>query len=272
MLSMIAVKNVSKSYGKKQVLSAVSLRIDPGSCFGIIGESGSGKTTLMRLLIRAEDPTDGAVEVDGVNIRTVPAPILQLYRRRVGIVFQEPILLEHTTVEENIALPLELLGAPNALISRNTTDLMKRLNLSAKAKLLPEDLSVSERSLVCIARAIITAPVVIIADDPVHNLDNAQKEIVRELFTNMHKKGTTVILFSRNTDFAHSMHAQIIELKDGKMGNQHAPEKTKGKTPEAHKLLEEEQEIVLPTSADEPKTPPPESGGKKIRITSIGSN
>lgn len=282
---MIALKNVTKAYGKQTVLSNLSLRIDPGSCMCVLGASGSGKTTLLHLLIRADDPTNGTVEVDGVNIRTLPTLILQLYRRRVGIVFQEPLLIGSATVEENIALPLELLGAPDTLIKRNTADLLKRLNLSAKAQLLPEKLSVGERALVGIARAIVTAPMVIAADEPFRDLDATQIDVVCELFKNMQKKGTTIVVFSRDASTARALGAQAVQLKDGKIVKQETV-KAPAKPTETHRILEESDmpEDDLPPPAAAPaeedvtaKPLPVRSGprvrsSKSIRITSIGSN
>ncbi len=281
---MIALKNVTKSSGKNPLFSNLSLRIDPGAALCIVGESGSGKSMLVRLLIRADDPESGTVEVDGVNIRTLPAPILQLYRRRVGVIFQEPILLERATVEENIGLPLELLGAPEALIKRNTADLLKRMNLLSKAALFPSDLSVSERMLMTVARAIITAPMVVLADEPLHNLDARQKKIVTELLTNMQKKGTTIVLFSREAATGHAFGAETLHLKDGKIAKQTEPQTVAHKQPmDAHRILEEsDQPEMITESVEEPAGDDEQvvpvshkktsTGGKRIRITSIGSN
>ncbi len=278
---MIALKNVTKTCGQKEVLSNVSLRIDPGVSLSIVGDSGSGKSMLMRLLIRADDPDTGSVEVDGVNIRTLPSPILQLYRRRVGVVFQDPILLQHATIEENLGLPLELLGAPEALIKRNVNDLLKRLNLLSKAALFPEDISLSERSLVCIARALITAPMVILADEPFHNLDTAQIKMVTELLLNMKKKGTTVVIFSRDAAAGKLLQAETVHMKDGKIGKQAEPEKETQKAPmDTHRILEEfNDELTAEFSLDDTDSPAvpvshKKTGGtgKRIRITSIGSN
>lgn len=274
---MIALKNVTKAYGSKVVLGGVTLRIDPGSCMCIVGDSGSGKTTLLRLLIRADDPTEGAVEVDGVNIQTLPAPILQLYRRRVGVIFQDPILLEHATVEENLCLPLELLGAPATLIRRNAADLLKRLGLASKAALFPKDISLSERSLLCLGRAVITAPMVIVADEPLQHLDAAQAKIATEILANMHKKGATVVLGSRDLALAHALKAHVTHLKEGKITRQAETEKSTPKTADAHRILEEKAQKGMDDSMEgevEISLDPPEKGrtGKRIRITSIGSN
>lgn len=281
---MIALHDVTQSSGKNTLLSHLSLRIDPGAALCITGESGSGKSMLLRLLIRADDPESGTVEVDGVNIRTLPAPILQLYRRRVGVIFQEPILMERSTVEENIRLPLELLGAPEALIRRNTFDLLKRINVLSKASLFPRDLSVSERVMVTVARAIITAPMVILADEPLHNLDAQQKKIVTELLTNMQKKGTTLVIFSREAATGHAFGAEILHLKNGNITRQAEPESFSQKQATgAHRILEENdthptEPLLTPPAREEGRDAVPllhkktSTGGQRIRITSIGSN
>jgi cell division transport system ATP-binding protein len=277
---MISLKNVTKIYGTKTVLNHLSLRIDPASALCIVGASGSGKTTLAHLLIRATDPTEGSVEVDGVNISTVPPPILQLYRRRVGVIFQDALLVETATVEQNVALPLELLGAPAVLVKRNVTDLLKRLGLGAKASLLPDALSMSERALVGIARAIVTSPMVIVADEPFKDLDNKQVETICELLGNMRKKGTTVVAFSRSAATARALGAEALELKDGKIGKQSAAETAET----AHRMFEPKtDDDDTPLSAVESKqkeyaraipirSQSTDASAKKVRITSIGAN
>ena len=269
---MIALKNVSKSYGQHLILDKVSLTIQPDEFISIHGESGSGKTTLLRLLLRIEDPTAGSIEVDGANILSLPQPILQLYRSRMGVMFQDPPLLSHLTVAENIALPLELLNAPSPLIRRNTADLIKRLGLMQVADTLPAFLSKSERSLAGIARALITAPVILLADEPLEHLDDAQQETVKDILTTMHKQGTTVILFTRSSELARVMPGRHAELKDGKIVARAAQGKAASK--DSHRILEEEQAPKKEEAEEVPVTEekPPKSGGKKIRITSIGSN
>lgn len=273
---MIALKNVTKSYDGTTVIDALSLQIDPGACLCITGESGTGKTTLMRLIIRADDPDSGIVSVDGVDIRTLPPTILQLYRRRVGVIFQEPIILEHLTVEENLCLPLSLLGAPETLMKRNAHDLLKRLNLLSKAGLYPKSLNNSELSLLCIARALITSPMVIVADEPFRHLNPSQLKDALELFASMHKKGATIVIFSRDAAVGHALRAKTLHLLAGKIAKQTEPEKKSHVAhADAHRILEEESDTEL-SHSEKPEdttnsTHSPRSG-KRIRITSIGSN
>lgn len=276
---MLALKNVSKTFGSNRVLASVSFDVRPKDNMCIVGEGGSGKSTLLKLMVRTDDPTTGTVQVDGIDLKRVPPTVLQLYRRRLGISFQEPMLLMHATAEENIALPLELFGVAPAIIKRTTDDLLKRMNLLAKARTLAQELSQSERALVGIARAIVTAPMIVIADEPLLHLDPAQAKIVVDLLKNMHKHGTTLVLFSRSAEVAKAFGARAVHLKDGKTGHERSTEKTpERKQPtkaDTHRILEEEKptaKMVEPLE-DEVETTPKTRGndGKKIRITSIGS-
>lgn len=275
-VSMFALKNVAKSYGDKQVLSGATLNVQPKDAVCIVGAGGSGKSTILKLLVRAEDPTSGSVEVDGIDLAAVPPSILQLYRRRVGIVFQEPVLLEHATLRENVALPLELFGTPQSVVDRTVDDLLSRMNLTSKANVLAGELSLSEQSLTGIARAIVTAPMVIVADEPLLSLDPKQAETVIALLMNMHKKGTTLIILSRTDLTAGAFNARIAQLKDGIISDAVAAQAARApvREPQAiHRILEDEEKPVIAPDEPEHKDEPPsqDSGAKKIRITGIGS-
>lgn len=275
---MLALKNVTKAYGKNRVLSGVSFEIRPKDNLCVIGDGGSGKSTLVKLLARAEDPTSGTVIVDGVDLKLVPASVLQLYRRRLGIAWQEPMLLEHATVAENVALPLDLFGAPEAAAKRMTTDLLTRLGLMDKADRLAADLSVSERSLVGIARSIVAAPMILIADEPLLHLDAVQAKSVVELFKNMHKHGTTLAVFSRSAETARALGSRTVHLKEGAVSQEKARDTSHAKAVNTHRILEETEHRIQHVMNEAPKPaaapaakPASRSGGKRIRITSIGS-
>lgn len=275
---MLALKNVSKTFGNNRVLAGVSFDVRPKDNLCIVGEGGSGKSTLLKLLVRTDDPTTGTVQVDGIDLKRVPPTVLQLYRRRLGISFQEPMLLMHATAEENIALPLELFGVAPAIIKRTTDDLLKRMNLLPKAKTLAQELSQSERALVGIARAIVTAPMILIADEPLLHLDPMQAKIVVDLLKNMHKHGTTLVLFSRSAEVAKAFGARVVHLKEGKTTERAAdktPERKQPAKADTHRILEEEKPAAkMPEPAEEESEIAPKTrgnDGKKIRITSIGS-
>lgn len=274
---MLALKNVSKSFGNNRVLAGVSFDVRPKDNLCIVGDGGSGKSTLLKLMVRTDDPTSGTVQVDGIDLKRVPPTVLQLYRRRLGISFQEPMLLLHATAEENIALPLELFGVAPTIIKRTTDDLLKRMNLSPKAKTLAQDLSQSERALVGIARAIVTAPMIVIADEPLLHLDPTQAKIVVDLLKNMHKHGTTLMLFSRSAEVAKAFGARVVHLKEGETTEraaEKAPERKQPTKADTHRILEEEAPAVKVLEPEEEVESAPKSrgnDGKKIRITSIGS-
>jgi cell division transport system ATP-binding protein len=275
---MLALKNVTKAYGNVKVLSGASLEMKPKDNVCIIGEGGSGKSTLLKLFARQEDPTSGTVLVDGIDLKAVPPAILQLYRRRLGLSFQEPLLLMHATVSENIALPLELFGASPAIIKRTTDDLMKRLGLTDKAMRFAGDLSVSERSLVGIARSIIASPMIVIADEPLLHLDATQAKAVVELLKNMHAHGTTLVLLSRSAQTARAFGARTVALKNGVLSvekQEVAPPAKTVKAADTHRILEETENRIHSIFAMPQKKAPAKheqkGDGKKIRITSIGS-
>lgn len=274
---MLALKNVTKTYGKNKILTGASFEIRPKDNVCVIGEGSSGKSTLLKLLVRAEDPTSGIVIVDGVDLKNVPPSVLQLYRRRLGVIHQEPLLLAHATVAENIALPLDLFGAPQSIMKRMTDDLMARLGLADKADRIADTLSVSERSLVGIARAIIASPMIIIADEPLLHLDSTQAKAVSELLRTMHKHGTTLILFSRNMETAKAFGARTVQLSEGVITETKPKEAAApSKAASTHRILEDtEHQIHSVISAPPKATPAPKAASKKdskrIRITSIGS-
>ena len=248
---MLALQNVSKAYGTSKLLSNVSVQINPKDILCIVGSSGSGKTTILKLLLGLEIPTSGIVSIDGIDLRIVPGPVVQLYRRRIGVIFQEPILLTHATAAENIALPLELVGAPKTIIQKSVNDLLSRFHITEKAHLFPDELSLSERSLVAIARAIITAPMVMLADEPFANLDPDQQKVVGSLLLALHKQGTTLVIFSRTTETARALGARTILLENGTLTS--TTEQKRTPDGPAHRILESQ------------------GSGRKIHITSIGA-
>lgn len=268
---MLALKNVTKSYGKNKILSGVTLAVGPKDCVCIVGNGGSGKSTILKLLVRAEDPTSGSVEVDGIPLLKVPPTVLQLYRRRLGIAFQEPTLLMQATVAENIALPLELLNGPTPVIERMVTDLMKLLELTPYANRIADSLSMSERALVGIARAVIANPMIVLADEPLQHLDAKQSKLVIDLFAAMRKRGTTLVLFSRDTRTATAFGARVLTLKDGAITAQ-MPQRSAVNPATTHRILEETEEKLHAIMDIKParKVGVPKND-KKIRITSIGS-
>src|SRR3989338_3211761 len=151
---MLTLRNVSKTVGKRDILRNVSETFEPGERVSLLGPSGSGKSMLLSLLIAAETPTEGTVEIDGVDLRRIPPPIMQIFRRRIGIVFSDLKLLPDRTVAENIAYPLEVCGVADAAVQARVPELLEHVGLSLKAHTSAAELTRSEQVKVALARAL----------------------------------------------------------------------------------------------------------------------
>ena len=253
---MIVLKNVSKNYGQGSVVDSVSLTINPGEFVCIMGPSGAGKSTLLSLLIGAEDATSGSIAVDGVDLRTVPAGALQVFRRRIGIVFQEYKLLSNRTVAENIAFPLEVCGMEDTAIHERVEELLKRMGLVRRRDAMPRELSGGEKARTAIARAIAHRPLILLADEPTQNLDPAQARDVLEIFHILNAEGATVVLATHDPALMSAVHARVITLSKGKIIRDARPDAPKtASVPDAV-----EQESVRRESV------------RKVRVTAIHSD
>ncbi|MBM3231105.1 cell division ATP-binding protein FtsE [Candidatus Peregrinibacteria bacterium] len=214
---MIVLKNVGKTFGSVKVLESISFRINPGEFVCITGKSGAGKSTLLHLLTGAEMISRGSIEIDGVDLRTVPAPVMQLFRRRLGIVFQDYKLLRNRTVAENIAFPLEVCGVPDAEITKRVRTVLAQMDLTKHANTLPAALSGGEKARTAIARAVVHSPLILLADEPTGNIDPEQSLEIMRLFREIHAKGTTVVIATHDTGLVDELQTRVIELKDGKV-------------------------------------------------------
>lgn len=264
---MIVLTEVTKTFGKRTVLDRISLTINPGEFVCLVGPSGAGKTTLLELLIGAERATQGAIEVDGVDLRALPPPVLQLYRRRVGFIFQDVRLIPHRTVAENCAFPLEAAGWSDAAIRQRVTDVLQILGLSPLASALPRDLSGGEQTRAAISRAIVHEPMILLADEPTGNVDPQQSLEILRLFERMHKAGATVILATHDSGLVATLQTRVIHLENGKIVQDAVggyPATATAPAPAArHDILTQEES--LPSSgSDAPER-------RKIKITAIHS-
>ncbi len=258
-------------FQKRPVLDSVSCRIDPREFVCITGPSGAGKTTLLSLLIDAARPTSGSIEVDGVDMKKVPKIALQLFRRRVGVVFQDYKLLQNRTVRENILFPLEVCGAPPLWSEKRVDEVLKQMSLTDRANAFPSELSGGEKARTAIARAIVHKPLIILADEPTGNLDPMQALTILQLLKDIHASGTTVILTTHDFALVDTLQTRVIRLENGKVirdsvGGYEKAKRTQPKqapVPAKHEFFTEE-----PIKDDEP---PSGGGGRKIHITSIGS-
>jgi len=261
---MIVLNEVTKAFGKRTVLDHVSLRIAPKEFVCIVGPSGAGKSTLIRLLIGADQATSGKIEVDGVDLQDIPPSVLQLYRRRVGVVFQDYKLIAHRTVAENIAFPLELTGVSDKEMGRKVGELLVRMDLTSVASSRPDELSGGEQARTAIARAIVHNPMVVLLDEPTGNLDPKQSLQILKLFQEIQNDGVTILLATHDAGLVERLQTRVVLLEDGKV----ASDKKGGypgqdKQPGSHEILKT-TEIAESSSSGE-------SVKKKVKVTMIHS-
>ena len=214
---MISFTNVTKSFEGRTVLDAVSFSIDPGEFVCITGPSGAGKSTIVQMLVRAVAPTSGAVEIDGVDLAKLPPNVLQLYRRRTGVMFQDYRLLQHLTVEENIAFAMEVCGDPDELIDARVPEVLEALGLDDCSASFPRELSGGEQARAALARAIVHQPVILIADEPTGNIDPEQSMELLELLKAIHAEGVTVILATHDQAIVDALQTRVIRIENGKL-------------------------------------------------------
>ena len=215
--SMIVLRDVSKAFGEKAVLNHLSLQINPGEFVCIVGPSGAGKSTLLHLLIGAEDVTGGGIEVDGVQLKDIPPPVLQLYRRRIGMVFQDYKLIQNRTVAENIAFPLEVCGVSDEEIVSRVRELLMEMQLMEKANALPDALSGGEKARTAIARGIVHRPMVLLADEPTGNLDRPNGELISRMLRELSERLGVAVLMVTHNEHAAQFSTRTLHLEDGRL-------------------------------------------------------
>ena len=191
---MLDLKHVSKTYKNGvNALYDVNLKIDQGEFVYIIGPTGSGKSTLIKLLDGEEIPTKGKVEVAGINVGKLKHSKVPLYRRNIGVVFQDFRLLERKTVFENIAFALEVINVPKEKIRRRVREVMNLVGLDDKGNSFPQELSGGQQQRVAIARAIANKPKILIADEPTGNLDPQKSDEIMTLLEKINREEKTTV-------------------------------------------------------------------------------
>ncbi|MFA6039267.1 MAG: ATP-binding cassette domain-containing protein [Candidatus Peribacteraceae bacterium] len=265
---MLSLQQVTVRHGKNTVLSDLSFSIEPGEFVCIVGDGGSGKTSLLSLFIGAENPSAGTVEVDGVDLRVIPPPAMQLYRRRVGMVFQDRKLLPHRTVAENVAFPLEAGEMNDRTIRKRVPAVLTYLGLEGKARAFPQELSAGEQARVALARAIIHKPAILLADEPLADLDPVQAKLVLKVLRDLHTLGSTVVLATHDAALAAALKARTITLKDGRAFDSARRQDPPAQASAPAEPTTEEEVTKAQRKAVSRIHPEP---GRRVKITSIGA-
>ncbi len=216
---MIHLHRVSLHYPRTKTLALydLNLEIKRGEFVFLVGPSGAGKSSLLNLILRRYHPTRGAVYVGGVNLRKLRGNRVALYRRRVGVVFQDHRLLPRRTVEENLAFVLRVRGVPRREWPDRIARVLRTVGLSHKKRAFPELLSVGEAQRVAVARALIGEPEILLADEPTGNLDRDNALAVLELFKLAHAKGTTVVFATHAQELVRAYPQRVVALKAGQL-------------------------------------------------------
>lgn len=219
---MIVFDKVNKKYGDRKILDNVTLKIQPQEFVSIIGPSGAGKSTLVHALIGAEKLNSGQIFVDDYHVHIMSENALQLFRRKLGIVFQDYKLLDRKNVFENIAFALEATGASESFIKEKVNEVMDVVALTSLKEHFPYQLSGGEQQKVAIARALVHDPKLVIADEPTGNLDPKSAEDILNLFKKINKNGSTVIFASHNKGLVDKLKKRVVRLENGKITSDEA--------------------------------------------------
>ncbi|HFE37758.1 MAG TPA: cell division ATP-binding protein FtsE [Gammaproteobacteria bacterium] len=215
---MIRLDNVRKRYlNGHDALRGVSLTIDKAEMVFLTGHSGAGKSTLLKLIALLELPTSGTVFFEKTNLALLKAKQVPYHRRRVGIIFQNPTLLNDRSVFDNVALPLQVSGFKKTEISHRVQASLDLVGLLDKAKRHPAILSGGEQQRVGIARAIVSRPDVILADEPTGNLDPSLSSDIMNLFARLNQVGITLVIATHDLALINPLNYRQIELSNGNL-------------------------------------------------------
>lgn len=215
-IPIIAMDHVSKQYSTGvEALSDVSICIHKGEFVFVVGKSGSGKSTFIKLLLKELNPTEGRIFVGGRQVTNLKRKQVSLYRRKIGVVFQDFRLLKNKTVFENVAFAQEIIGMTKRDIARNVPIMLEMVGLKGKEKMYPHELSGGEQQRVAFARALINQPTILLADEPTGNLDPKTAWDIMMLLEEVNKMGTTVVVVTHNNDVVDVMQKRVINLEDG---------------------------------------------------------
>ena len=195
----------------------ITFTVESGEFVSIVGHSGAGKTTLTKMILAEENPTEGTVFFESVNVNKIKNKDLTNLRRRIGVVFQDYKLLSNKTAYENIAFAMEAVGKTEEEIASDVPHVLELVDLSHRMTHFPDQMSGGEQQRLAIARAIINQPELIIADEPTGNLDPVNTHEIVQILKKINDLGTTVILTTHNRGVIESVNKRVITMENGKI-------------------------------------------------------
>ena len=216
-MSLLELKGISKIYGDLKALDNVNIQVDKGEWVAIMGPSGSGKSTMMNIIGCMDKPSVGEVLLDGVDIsKESSSRLTQIRRDKIGLIFQQFHMVNYLTAVENIMVSQYYHSLPD---EKEALEALERVGLRERANHLPSQLSGGEQQRVCVARALINHPELILADEPTGNLDEANENIVLDLFGQLHREGTTLIVVTHDPEVAEAAQRTIV-LEHGRVARE----------------------------------------------------
>ncbi|GIW66685.1 MAG: ABC transporter ATP-binding protein [Candidatus Parcubacteria bacterium] len=216
---MIVFKNITKIYNNNIVaLDNVSFEIKSGEFVLLIGRSGAGKSTVLKILRREEEPTRGKIFYKNVEILSIPRSRLNSLRKKIAIIHQDFKLLNKKTVFDNIALPLEIMGKSLREIKNEVNKIAEKLKIKSKLNQVVNTLSGGEKQKVCLARALVFKPEVILADEPTGNLDPIATFEIIQILKDLNKdEGISIILATHNKEIVDNLRTRVLSLNEGRL-------------------------------------------------------
>jgi len=212
----IVFNNVDKNYGLINAIKDVTFTVDPGEFIFIVGPSGAGKSTILKLILNQIKPSNGVLTINDIDLKFGKKNNIDKIRQKIGVIFQDYQLIMDKSVEENIALSLDIIKFPKDKIIAKIDEVIKEVNLNSRRYLFPSQLSGGELQRAALARALAIEPEVIIADEPTGNLDMENSWNLVKLLKNINEKnGTTIIMTTHNQEIVDSLNKRKIEIREG---------------------------------------------------------
>ena len=213
---MIEMQSVYKKYPNGvTALNGIDVKIGKGEFVYVVGPSGAGKSTFIKIMYREEIPTSGTIFVNGMNIAKIKNKKVPIFRRNLGVVFQDYKLLPTKNVFENVAFALEVIEEQPKVIKKRVMEVLDLVGLKHKARMLPTELSGGEQQRVSIARSIVNSPKVVIADEPTGNLDPDTSWEIMKIFEEINTRGTTIVMATHNKEIVNTIKHRVIAIEEG---------------------------------------------------------
>ncbi len=215
---MIEMEDIYKQYPNGVLaVNGINVQIKQGEFVYVVGPSGAGKSTFIKMMYREEKPTKGTIMINGINLSKLRSSKVPLFRRNIGVVFQDFKLLPKLSVFENVAFALEVIEEHPRNIKRRVLEVLDLVKLKHKARFIPSELSGGEQQRVSIARAIVNYPKIVIADEPTGNLDPDSSWGIMDIFEEINNRGTTVVMATHNREIVNKIRKRVIAIEGGRI-------------------------------------------------------